>query len=253
MLADPKISAAARLLWEWLLTTVYTERGETERAQIALENFLARPKNLPVYTQVAQKQLQDLTGEGTYKGLDLRVGADPIPENFVRAERFLRRRHRSNKLLTVLIALLLLATVINGIDRVKRDREWQALSEQIAIEVAREIPNAEVELLAYFDVTAYDKIIDEICVLRCADGKLLVGTRYRYVDGDGTIYFEPYCRDMRQGTVLTKTANFDSDYTVTYRLYRDKDDIPEDVVETVEFELSSGKRYFCVTKIEKVS
>ena len=114
------------------------------------------------------------------------------------------------------------------------------------------MPNEDVDLLANFDVVAEDQVIDEICIFRRANGKILVGTRYEIVGGDGTVYFDPYCTDMRQTTVLTHVANFDRDYTVTYRLYRDKDDIPESALETVEFKIGGEKRYFCVTKLEKI-
>ncbi len=249
----PKKQTTYRLLQsEFLYAALCAQRYEQERAEQALNAILARDKTLPVFAEAAEAQLlATQRGEG-YVGLGLSLTAETQLPPFPSVAPILARKRRFRIALIVLAVLFVLAVVgmIVG-QRLQEKREWQERSDKLEAEVERAMPNEEVTLLANLEVSADGKVIDEICVLRRAENKILVGTRYEYVDGDGTVYFDPYCMDMRQSTILVEIAKFDKSYSVTYRLYRDKDDIPTDAHSTTEFELNDTTLYFCVTKIEK--
>ncbi len=242
MLAKPKLSAISHLLWEWLPTTVYIERGETERAKEALNAFLSRPKNLPGFVEVAQKQLLDLDNKNGYQGLDLRIATTSVP-SFPAFEKSIKRNRFVSVLAIIVVAILLASAISNHIEQ----KEFAA---EIAASVADALPGEQAELLAKFYVTEDGSIIDDICILRRANGKLLVGAHYVY-EGEDTLYFLPYCTDMESLDLLQRPAIFDNSYTVSYRLYQNKQEIPEDALHTEKFKLDGETLYFCVTEIEK--
>ena len=251
-LPPKKQNAYLLLQSEFLHAALYAQRHEQERAEQALNAILAHEKTLPVFAEAAEAQLlATQRGEG-YVGLGLSLTAETQLPPFPSVAPILARKRRFFIALATLSVLLLLA-IAGGIvsDKLKEKREWQERSDKLEAEVVRAMPNEEVELLANLEVSADGKVIDEICVLRRAENKILVGTRYERVDGDGTVYFDPYCMDMRQSTILQQVANFDRTYTVTYRLYRDKDDVPTDAHSTTKFKLNDTTLYFCVTGIEK--
>ena len=243
-LAKPKISAITLLLWEWLPTTVYTERGDTERAKAALTAFLARPKNLPSFVEVAQKQLLGLHDGGGYQGLALRLAADPFATPIPAFVKNLNKNRRSKILLIIAVVLFLLSGVSNTVDDIRTERE---LIEKVAIAM----PGEQAELLARFDVVKDDTIIDDICVLRRANGKILIGTYFVYESDKSTTHFEPYCEDMTSTTILQMPANFDKSYVVHYRLYEKEDYVPRNAHAVAEFDLDGKTFYFCVIKITK--
>ena len=241
-LAKPKLSTISRLLWEWLPTTVYVERGETERAKEALNAFLARPKNLPGFVEVAQKQLLDLDNKNGYQGLDLRLATTSVL-SFPAFEKSIKRNRFVSFLMIIMVAILLASAIFNYVEQ----KEFAA---EIAASVADALPGEQAELLARFCVTVDDNIIDDICILRRAGGKLLVGAHYLY-EGEDTFYFLPYCTDMESLDLLQRPAIFDNAYTVSYRLYQNKQDIPENVLHTEKLKLDGKTYYFCVTEIKK--
>ena len=242
MLLRPKLNAISRLLWEWLPTTVYIERGESERAKEALTTFLARPKNLPGFVEVAQKQLLDLGEKDGYRGLDLRLVATSLP-SFPAFEKSIKR----NRLVSILAVFAIVMSLASGILNYAEQKEF---SEEIAASVAEAMPGEQAELLTRFYVTVDDNIIDDICILRRANGKLLVGSNYLHV-GDDTLYFRPYCTDMESFDLVQMPAIFDNTYTVSYRLYQNKQDVPENALHTEKLKLDGKTLYFCVTEIKK--
>ena len=246
---DNKKTEESRLHWEFLLAAVYAERRDKERAEQALNAILAREKTLPVFEEVAKAQLL-ATSEGKgYVGLALRLLPDPNAAETYKPAKTMRRARFGDVLIRVAFVFFAVLAILAPI---QETREWEKLSAEVAANVAQVMPAEEAELLAKFYVTlGDDTIIDDICVLRLANGKLLVGSHYCHSGDNDTTYFEPYYIDVREDVPFQHVANFDKAYTVTYRLYRDKNAIPEDALHTEKFKLDGETLYFCVTGIEK--
>ena len=239
--------AFPHLIWEYLLAATYTQCHNKERAVSALNAILTREKNLPVFEEAARAQLL-ATNEGRgYEGLALRLSPAPCTAAFLSVSKATRSRRRR---LTLSLILAIFCVTVSILLPIEEARSWDALSREVAANVERVLPGEQAVLLANFDVVAEDAVIDDICVLRCADGKLLIGSHFVYA-GESTSHFAPYYKDVRHNTPLKHVANFDRSYTVTYCLYSDEDAIPADVHHTAELVLDGETLYFCVTAIEK--
>ena len=245
---NSKKTEESRLHWEFLLAAVYAARRDKERAEQALNAILAREKTLPVFEEIAKAQLL-ATNEGKgYVGFELRLLPDPNAVATRKPVKMMHLQHAIGMLLRVVLVLCVAFAILTSI---QESREWKRLSAEVSASVAQAMPGEEAELLAEFRVTVGDATIDHISILRRANGKLLIGSLYCYADNNETTYFAPYHSDMREESTLMQKGIFDNSYSVTYRLYSDKDQIPADALHTEKFKLDGETLYFCVTEIEK--
>ena len=239
----------SRLHWEFLLAAACAERGDKECAERALNAILAREKTLPVFEETVKAQLLASREDKGYVGLALRLLPDPNATATSKLSKTMRRNRRINAMVRVMFILCVVFAVIIPIQEA---REWKKFSAEVSASVAQAMPGEEAELLAEFRVTVGDATIDHISIWRRANGKLLIGSLYCYADNNETTYFAPYHSDMREEYTLMQKGIFDNSYSVTYRLYRDKNAIPEDALHTEKFKLDGETLYFCVTKLEKI-
>ena len=244
-------TAFSRLQWDYFLAATYAQMRDKERATAALTRLIEHPKALPVYAEAAKAQLLATNADIGYEGLARFLCAIPAtPPPPVISAQVAKNRHFRNVAL-LFASFFILAAIGTVVDQRAQEREWQERELIITAEVERAMPGEQTKLLANFDVELDGRVIDEICVLRRENNKILVGSRFMYTDDKDTIHFAPYCTDMRQDTILEKTANFDKSYLVTYLLYRNEADIPEGVHATIEFEWDDDTLYFCVANIKK--
>ncbi len=235
------------LLWEFFLACVYAERGDQARAEQALTLILTRPKTLPVFTAAAQAQLIATdNGEG-YVGLSLLLSPEPH-KIFVRRPSAGNRLRRRFSLVLIVLALFCVVCTVTSIQDLQAQREFAA---KVETQVEQAMPGEDLEYLGSILVEEDGNNLDDLYIFRRANGNLMVGTRYKLVNGDDTVYFDAYSTDFESVKKIERRAHFDHSYRLSYQLYEDKDDIPEDVYDTVKFKHNGKTFYFCVTKVEK--
>lgn len=247
-----KLSPLAALLWEWFRTVIYTERGEKERAKVALHALSQHAQGAPVFLALAKAQLDALETQPSYVGLGLRLSPYPFSGVIPNQTKLLRARRILAVMLIVLFILYTVSAIEKCVTHAREQREWQALSDKVTEKVALAMPDeAPTELLAYVKVRQGADALDDICVLRRANGDLMIGTYYVVEGEDGTTYFAPYCPDLKVGEPLEIPANFNETHTVCYVLYDNEAAIPARIHSKTAFDLDGETLYFCVTEIKE--
>ena len=234
---------ATYMLCEYIHAVNFYTLGEKEKAK---EIFESISKNAPLLN-VGKLSLQQL--ECIEQGKEYEINKVKIlPDESYKLQKSARKAntyHNIRVCCYVLIIIMLVIVIMLEVKIERKNKEAQAFENELYGVIDEDYNNFDI--LAGFNVEKNDKTIEYMVVFENESNQLVVGY-YVWLAEEQKNEFIADCENV----IVGKEYNSDSpcsDYTISYKIFDSKGDLPSNYYEMKEFKLDDKKLYICVTSI----
>ncbi len=234
---------ATYMVCEYIHAVNFYTLSEKEKAK---EIFESISKNAPLLN-VGKLSLQQL--ESIEQGKEYEVNKIKIVPNesyqLQKSAKKANTYHNIRVYCYVFIVIMLAIVVVLEVKIERKNKEAQAFENELYGVIDEHYNNFEI--LAGFNVEKNDSTIEYMVVFENENSQIVVGY-YVWLAEEQKNEFIADCENV----IVGKEYNSDSpcsDYTISYKIFDSKGDLPNNYYEMKEFKLNGKKLYICVTSI----